>query len=294
MVKIALDPAMYHATMSVPDELRKAADLGYEYLELSPRPDWFFWHRYPKADDAMVAEVNRAVKETGVRISSLVPVFNWSAPDEQERQAQVRNWKRLLEIADGLECPVIMTELSGDPNQPLKSEHAFYHSMEELIPVFERYRLQLHIEAHPYDFAERNDDAVQIVRGLNRPWINYCFCIPHAFHLSDGAGDMRTMIGYAGAKLAHVHVADCYNHRANAGNRYIVNPPGADVRVHQHNEIGNGDIDWDETFAALRDVSFDGIAAVCVFGWEEDADAIHRRMLDRVTFELAGPARESR
>ena len=216
MVKIALDPAMYHARMSVADELRKAADLGYEYLELSPRADWFFWHRYPKADDAMVAEVNKAVKETGVRISSLVPVFGWSAPDEQERQAQVRNWKRLLEIADGLECPVIMTELSGDPNQPLKSEHAFYHSMEELIPVFERYRLQLNIEAHPYDFSERNDDAVQIVRGLNRPWINYCFCIPHAFHLSDGAGDMRTMIGYASAKLAHVHVADCYNHRAES------------------------------------------------------------------------------
>ena len=44
----------------------------------------------------MIAEVNKAVKETGVAISSLVPVFGWSAPDEQERQAQVRNWKRLL------------------------------------------------------------------------------------------------------------------------------------------------------------------------------------------------------
>ena len=242
MVKIALDPAMYHARMSVADELRRAADLGYEYLELSPPADWFFWHRYPKADDAMVAEA----------------------------------------------------ELSGDPNQPLKSEHAFYHSMEELIPVFERYRLQLHIEAHPYDFSERNDDAVQIVRGLNRPWINYCFCIPHAFHLSDGAGGMRTMIGYASAKLAHVHVADCYNHRANVGNRYIVNPPGADARVHQHNEIGNGDIDWDETFAALRGIGFDGIAAVCVFGWEEDADAIHWRMLERVTSALAGSVRDLR
>jgi hypothetical protein len=86
-------------------------------------------------------------------------------------------------------------------------------------------------------------------------------------------------------------VADCYNHRANAGNRYIVNPPGADARVHQHNEIGNGDIDWDQTFAALRDVSFDGIAAVCVFGWEEDADAIHRRMLETLTSALGPGAR---
>jgi len=105
---------------------------------------------------------------------------------------------------------------------------------------------------------------------------------------------MREMISYAAPKLTHVHVADCYYHRANVGNRYIVNPPGVDARVHQHNEIGHGDIDWDQTFAALRDVTFDGIAAVWVFGWEEDADAIHRRMLDRVTSELVGPSRRSR
>jgi myo-inositol catabolism protein IolH len=287
MVKIALDPAMYHADLSVADEVRKAAELGYEYLELSPRPDFFFWYRYPKVDDATVAEVRQAMKETGVTIASLVPVFNWSSPDEQERQAQVRNWKRLLEIASELEVPVVMTELSGDPADPLRSEHAFYKSMEELGPVFERYGLQLHIEAHPYDFAERNDDAVQIVRGLNKPWANYCFCAPHAFHLSDGAGDVRRMLTYAGDRLRHVHIADCYNHRANVGNRYIVNPAGVDARVHQHNEIGNGDLDWGEFFGTLRDLRFDGIATVCVFGWEEDMDAIHRRMLDRVRAELA-------
>jgi len=103
---------------------------------------------------------------------------------------------------------------------------------QELIPAFERYGLQLDIEAHPYDFSERNDDAVQIIRGLNRPRINYCYCVPHAFHLSDYAGDMRTMIQYASAKLTHIHVADCYNHRANAGNRVHRQParrgcPGA-------------------------------------------------------------------
>jgi myo-inositol catabolism protein IolH len=288
MVRIALDPAMYHAELSVADELRKAADLGYEHLELSPRADWFFWHRYPKADDAAVAEVNQVSKETGVAILTLVPVFNWSSPDEQERRAQVRNWKRLLEIADGLDCRLIVSELSGDPNQPRRSEHAFYQSMEELAPVFERYDIALNLEAHPYDFAERNDDAVQIVRGLNKPWVNYVFCAPHAFHLSDGAGDVRRMLAYAGDKLRHLHVADCYNHRANVGNRYIVNPPGVDARVHQHNEIGNGDLDWAEFFGAVRDMRFDGVATVCVFGWEEDADAIHTRMLERIRSEFGG------
>jgi sugar phosphate isomerase/epimerase len=84
-------------------------------------------------------------------------------------------------------------------------------------------------------------------------------------------GNMRTMIEYADPKLTRIHVADCYNHKANVGNLYLVKPPGLDARVHQHNEIGNGDAGWAETFAALRGVTFDGIAAVCVFGWEEPA-----------------------
>jgi myo-inositol catabolism protein IolH len=286
MVKIALDPAMYHADLSVVEELRKAADLGYEHLELSPRSEWFFWHHYPKADDAAVAEVKQAVKETGVALTTLVPVFDWSSTDEEERQFQVRNWRRLLEIANDLEVPVIVSELSGDPNQPRRSEHSFYKSIEELIPHFERYGIALNLEAHPYDFIERNDYAVQIIRGINKPWVNYVFCAPHAFHLSDGAGDVRRMLTYAGDRVKHLHIADCYNHRANVGNRYIVNPPGVDARVHQHNEIGNGDVDWTEFFATLRDMNFDGVATVCVFGWEESADDIHRRMLDRVKAEL--------
>ena len=65
MVKIALDPPMYHADLSVADEVRKAADLGYEYLELSPRADWFFWHRYPKADDARSPRPRRRARRPG-------------------------------------------------------------------------------------------------------------------------------------------------------------------------------------------------------------------------------------
>jgi myo-inositol catabolism protein IolH len=101
------------------------------------------------------------------------------------------------------------------------------------------------------------------------------------------------MLQYAGERVKHLHIADCYNHRANAGNRYIVNPPGVDARVHQHNEIGNGDLNWDELFSTLRDMNFDGVATVCVFGWEEDADDIHRRMLERMSSELSGPVEAS-
>ena len=132
MVKILLDPSMYHPHLSVAGELAKAAELGYEYLELSPRADFHEWHHYPKVDRHQIAEVKQAMKDTGVKIWTMNPVFDWASPDEQERQAQVRNWKRLLEIADALEVPLIATEFSGDPNRPRQSEGQFYRSMEEL------------------------------------------------------------------------------------------------------------------------------------------------------------------
>ena len=151
---------------------------------------------------------------------------------------------------------------------------------------FRAVRHRVEFEAHPYDFAETNDEAIGIIRGLNLPWVNYVFCAPHAFHFSNGAGDIRRMMGFAGDRLQHLHIADCFNHKANVGNRYIINPPGVDARVHQHNEIGNGDVDWDEFFSTLRESNFDGLATVCVFGWEETADDIHRRMLERIKTEL--------
>ena len=129
MVTICLDPQQYHNRMSVVEELRHTAELGYSHMELSPRADWFFWHRYPKADSAMIAEAVTAQQETGVSIHTLVPVFNWSSPDEQERSEQVRNWRRLLEVADGLGCRLVNSELSGDPNSARQSEAALHRSM---------------------------------------------------------------------------------------------------------------------------------------------------------------------
>ena len=187
--------------------------------------------------------------------------------------------------ADGLQ---ITSEFSGDRNQARRSEEQWFRSIEELIPDFERYGIRLNMEAHPYDFVELHDPALNLVRAVNKDWIGYEFCCPHAFHLSDGAGDVERMIrtAHEAGKLCEVHIADGFNHRANDGNRYIVNPPGADVTVHQHNEVGNGEVDWDAVFSTLRDISFDGVLSVCVFGWHEHADDINRRVLARLREEL--------
>ena len=112
MVDIALDPNMYYMTMSTADTLHKAAELGFRYVELSPNNEFHLWHHYPKADRAFIEDLKRAERESGVEVRTLNPVFNWSSPDEAERQAQVRNWRRLLELADALDVRDIVSEFS--------------------------------------------------------------------------------------------------------------------------------------------------------------------------------------
>ena len=41
-----------------------------------------------------------------------------------------------------------------------------------------------------------------------------------------------------------------------------------------------------EVFGYLRETNYDGPLSVCVFGWEEEADAIHVRMRERIEAEL--------
>jgi myo-inositol catabolism protein IolH len=285
-VKIALDPYMLRARPFA-EVCRIAAEIGYDSIELSPRPDFIPFFTHPRADRAKVAEFREALRATGVELASILPLYRWSSPDEDERLAAVRYWKRAIQLAVDVGCRVMNSEFNGRPDQPARSEAQFWKSMEELLPIFEREGIQLNLEAHPDDFIERNTEAVDLVRGIDSPLVRYVFCAPHAFYLGD---DIAAMIEYAAPVLAHVHLADVLDHTASSGNRYIVNPPGSTARVHQHLDIGQGEVDFDACFGALRRIAFDGILTSCVFAWEERAVESSRFMFERIRHYLEGAA----
>ena len=285
-MKIALDPYMFRR-LRLAEMVRTVADIGYQYIELSPREDFLPFFLHPRADSERVAELRSALRETGVQLASLLPLYRWSGPDEDERQAAVRYWKRAIEIAVELECSVMNSEFNGRPEQAAASEAQFWRSMDTLLPILEREGITLHLEAHPDDFVERNEPAVDLVRGINSPRVRYLYCAPHTFHLGD---DVAAMLRYAGPVLAHVHVADSFNHRASSGLRYIINPPGSPARIHQHLDIGQGEVPWDTFFATLRELGFDGIATACVFAWEERARESSTFMLQQISQRLPGRA----
>jgi myo-inositol catabolism protein IolH len=168
------------------------------------------------------------------------------------------------------------SEFNGRPEAPELAEAMFWRSMEELLPVFEREGVKLALEPHPDDFIELGHPAVDMVRGIDSPNVSFLYCLPHTFHQGD---DATGIITQAGDLLTHVHVADSMDHTASDGLRYITNPPGNTTRVHQHAEIGRGDVDFDEAFAALAGIGFDGVLTTCVFGWDDQARELGIRML---------------
>jgi myo-inositol catabolism protein IolH len=99
--------------------------------------------------------------------------------------------------------------------------------------------------------------------------IKCSYIAPHSFYYGD---DLAKSIKATEGQLVHARVADTFNHKASSALRYIVNPPGSNARVHQHLDIGEGEIDWDTFFKTLKEISFDGVLSSCVFAWEERAD----------------------
>jgi myo-inositol catabolism protein IolH len=277
-MRIALDPQMLRTTplLELPDVV---AAMGYEWIELSPREDFVPFFKHPRVDLATVRAFRKKLASAGVGVTSLLPVMRWSGPDEVERQAAVRYWRRAIEICVELGADTMNSEFNGRPEAPELAEAMFWRSMEELLPVFEREGVKLALEPHPDDFIELGSPAVDMVRGIDSPYVSFLYCLPHTFHQGD---DAAGIIARAGDKLTHVHVADSMDHTASDGLRYITNPPGNPVRVHQHMEIGRGDVDFDEAFAALAGVGFDGVLTTCVFGWDDQARESGVRMLSAI------------
>jgi len=271
-VKLALDPTMFFRTVPLNDLPALVADLGYDSIEMAPNEQFMPFFLHPRADRDKIAAFKSAVDAAGVQIASVLPLYRWSGPDEDERQAAVRYWKRAIEVTVELGCDVMVSEFNGRLEAASLSEGKFWKSMEELLPVFEREGINLRLEPHPDDFVEDGRTAIDMIRGINSPNVTFLYCAPHTFHMG---GDMTGIMEYAGDLLTHLHVADSYDHRGSSGLRYIVNPPGSTARIHQHMDIGQGEVNWDEFFGTLGRLGFgrrdDAVMTVCVFGWEERA-----------------------
>jgi myo-inositol catabolism protein IolH len=289
-MKIALDPYM-HRHLSLPEICRLTAELGYEHIELSPRADFLQWWTRPRAYPERIQAFKKAMKDHSVGLATLQPMYRWSSPYQDEWEVAMDNWKRTIEIAVEMDAPLLISEF-GRGASPERSaadregrhsaeacENAFWRSMDVLVPILEREGLTLSVEPHPEDWIETMDPAVDIIKTINSKAVKCSYIAPHSFYYGD---DLAETIRATRDILVHARVADTFNHKASSQLRYIVNPPGSQARVHQHLDMGEGEIDWDVFFSTLAEIGFDGVLSSCVFAWEERAEDSSRFMRDEI------------
>lgn len=283
MVKIAYDPTPLHHEFPLLEFPDVVARLGFEHFQLTPHADFAPFFRHPKADEQLVAALRKRVADAGVSITSLLPVQRISWPDAAQRAAAVRNFRRVIQLAAELEVTVINTEFSGRPERAEDSEAAFYQSMEELLPDLEREGITLNFDPHPDDFVEDGLEAWRVIRGLNNPHVGFVYVGSHTFHYGDRAA---TLLPEIGVRLGAVYAADTFDHHRSHGLRYISNPPGNAARVHQHLDLGAGDVDWETLFATLGATGFldreDAIIVSNVFAEDERWEDSARHQLTRL------------
>ena len=114
------------------------------------------------------------------------------------------------------------------------------------------------------------------------------------------------MLKYAGDELTHVLFADTWNQTKDC--RYILNPPWlnargkADVTIHQHTAMGEGEVDFAGIFETLREMDFankqlkpdapkvggDNIACVSYFGFPEKMEKQAPEAREIIERELLG------
>lgn len=300
-MKIALDVDVLAKQMSINDMVHQAADWGYRYIEQSPHPRINPFYKHPLFSRECEAEYKKALRETGVEISSFIVVYRWSGPTEEQRRMAVANWKRMVQIAVDMGVQVINTELSGDPNQQELCNGMWFRSMDELLPLFEKEGIRVEIQSHPWDFCELNNETCDMVKSYRSDHLKYVYSAPHGFFYDQGKGDVCSMLEYAGEDLSHVLFADTFNQTKDC--RYILNPPWLnqmgkqDVAIHQHNPIGEGDVDFNGIFSSLRKLDFanktfkaggEAISCVSIFGYPERMDVEAPRARERIEKELLG------
>jgi len=267
LVRIALDPTMLNGRPPV-EALRAAVDAGYERIELGNRTDVIAaFGPQTTSREALLGYAARA-RDLGVEIASVAVIQNISSPDEDVRHQAVEWWRDGIEAAATLGAKRIDSEFSGDLERFDASRDAFLHSFSELVPDLVEADITVAIEPHPNDFVETTTGALEVIEATDSDRLAYLHCIPHAWHLG---GTAVEQVESAAGRTDHLHLADAFK-----PSRTILNPSTPRVRIHQHLDPGQGEIDFDAVAAALGRADFRGLLTVQVFAWSDRAEESFR------------------
>ena len=136
-MRIALDSFM-HRHLSLEELPRKVRELGYDWIELSPRGDFLEWFKAPRVFPERIKVLKRALAQENVKIASLLPMYRWASDDENERQAAVHRTTATYFLPDG-DSVVLPTRRGAGPiaaTMDVAGVQAAIKEAQQLVPGY--------------------------------------------------------------------------------------------------------------------------------------------------------------
>jgi sugar phosphate isomerase/epimerase len=258
---------------SLDDAIDLVADAGYQGIEiLLDIPHAF----PPNVKDADIARWREKLEARNLAVSNCNAFMlygiegchrpSWCEKDPERRKLRVEHTRQCLHLAAELGAPTISTEPGGPIDEGVTPEQAadwFEEGIRSVLPDAEEAGVRLCIEPEPDlliekagqydDFIQRFKDDPQAQR-----WLGLNFDVGHFYCVGeDPAANAERFKG----RIHHIQIEDI-----------------AEDRVHFHLVPGDGAIDFDAFFEALRGADYDGgWITVELYTFEHKAVEVARR-----------------
>lgn len=228
--------------LSPEEALDLAARLGLDGVELIYQPDYRCGFA-PGTTTVQAKALAQRARALGQQILGLVPYLpDLDVDDEQRRQTAIDEMKRVVELAQAMECRNVRVLAGHDvePDRRAASHQRLVASLQELAESAEPAGVSLNIENHMDTLATSAAETMAIVSATSRASVGVLYDQANLAIL--GAEESDIAIELQGADTRHVHVK---NFLPRASGR---EPVALDVGV----------VDWPTVLERLRNRAYEG------------------------------------
>ncbi|MGA9672519.1 MAG: TIM barrel protein [Terracidiphilus sp.] len=190
------------------DRIAKVAEAGYTNVELvGEYRDW---------TDADFARANAARKRVGITFDATAGLKHGVA-DPSVREAFVAELKQALTPMETLGCPAMIV-LSGNvvPSLTREAQHqASVETLKQAVRLIDGKQIDgqpvrlllecIHLEENPKYFLTSANEAIEIVRAVNHPQVQFLYDI---FHEQMSYGDLISKLDKHVDVIGLIHIAD--------------------------------------------------------------------------------------
>ena len=261
---------------SLDEAIDLVADAGYQGIEiLLDTPHAF----PPDVSDDDISRWREKLDQRGLEVSNCNAFMlygiegchrpSWCEVDPERRALRVEHTRRCLHLAAKLGAPTISTEPGGPIDEGVTREQAadwFEQGLRSVLPDAEAAGVRLCIEPEPgllIETAGQYEDFMRRFEGDETAgrWLGLNFDVGHFYCVGeDPAANAERFKG----RIHHIQIEDI-----------------AADRVHFHLVPGDGAIDFDAFFAALRGAGYEGgWITVELYTFEHKAVEVAKRARD--------------